>query len=198
MTIIRKIAFVTVSISAFIYLVLQTSQGQIWLNKSHQSWFGEPTKEASATSSNAHKEDALTDSFMQFLKDSEQAKKMAELELQLNDMRTVIADITAGMHELTALNITLHEQNQLLDNAQRQTLLADNTLAKEFAQPTKFQQTNALPLQFDEPQNAPVEQTVASSKSSKTDARQRQLEQQARLQEVVQRMELTALQAISR
>ena len=45
---------------------------------------------------------------------------------------------------------------------------------------------------------APVGKTVTIDAPNKFEARQRQLEQQARLREVVQQMELTALQAISR
>jgi hypothetical protein len=67
-----------------------------------------------------------------------------------------------------------------------------------FAAPPKFQVTSTTLAVHDKQQNGPVVQTLASSQSRKADARMRQLEHQARLQEVVQQMESMALQAISR
>jgi hypothetical protein len=165
MTIMRKVAFIAVSISALIYLVLQTSQGQLWLSKSQQSLLGEGTKETEFVVSNAPKQhapkrDALIDSFTQFLNNSKHATQIAELEIQLKHMQTDIVEMAAAMQQLTALKNTLPEKKKMLGNAQIQTL--------------------------------------ASSQSRKADARMRQLEHQARLQEVVQQMESMALQAISR
>jgi hypothetical protein len=161
MTIMRKIGFIAVSISAFIYLVLQTSQGQLWLSKTQQSLLGEETKETAFVASNAPKQDALIDSFTQFLNNSKHATQISELEIQLKHMQTKIVEMAAAMQQLTAL-------------------------------------TSTDPAVHDKQQIAPVVQPLASSQSRKADARLRQLEHQARLQEVVQRMELTALQAISR
>jgi hypothetical protein len=161
MTIMRKIGFIAVSISAFIYLVLQTSQGQLWLSKTQQSLLGEETKETAFVASNAPKQDALIDSFTQFLNNSKHATQISELEIQLKHMQTKIVEMAAAMQQLTAL-------------------------------------TSTDPAVHDKQQIAPVVQPLASSQSRKADSRLRQLEHQARLQEVVQRMELTALQAISR
>jgi hypothetical protein len=166
MTIMRKIGFIAVSISAFIYLVLQTSQGQLWLSKTQQSLLGEATKETGLVASNAPIQDgpikdAPIDSFTQFLNNSKHATQISELEIQLKHMQTDIVEMAAAMQQLTALKST-------------------------------------EPAVHDKQQIAPVVQPLASSQSRKADARLRQLEHQARLQEVVQRMELTALQAISR
>jgi hypothetical protein len=197
MTIIRKIVFITFSISAFIYLVLQTSHGQLWLGQTHQAMFGESTKDVQVATSNEPK-DALIHSFTQLIKNSGHAEQILELQTQLSDMQTAIADMMIVMQKLTALNATLHEKNQLLGNAQIQTSQDNNISTEGISPSTMVQRPRALVSVFDNQQNAPVQQAVASSKPNKADARLRQLEHQARLQEVVQRMELTALQAISR
>lgn len=198
MTIMRKIAFIAVSISAFIYLVLQTDQGQLWLSKTQQSLLGAATKQTRLGSSNAPKQDELIDSFTQFLNNSKQATQISELEIQLKHMQTDIVKMTAAMQQLTALKNTSPEQKKMLGNAQIQTLQDNDTSVNVFAAPPKFQATSTTLAVHDKQQNALVVKTPASSKSRKADARMRQLEHQARLQEVVQRMELTALQAISR
>jgi TolA-binding protein len=168
MTIMRKIVFIIFSISAFIYLVLQTSHGQLWLSHTH---FGESTKDRQVDSPREPKEDALIDSFTQFLQNSKHAEQISALEIQLNDMQTSIANMSIAMQEVTTLNATLHEKSQLLGKLQKSP---ENNILIKMVSPS------------------------TSSKASKADARMRQLEHQARLQEVVQRMELTALQAISR
>jgi hypothetical protein len=203
MTIMRKIAFIAVSISALIYLVLQTSQGQLWLSKSQQSLLGEGTKETEFVVSNAPKQhapkrDALIDSFTQFLNNSKHATQIAELEIQLKHMQTDIVEMAAAMQQLTALKNTLPEKKKMLGNAQIQTLQDNDTSVNVFAAPPKFQVTSTTLAVHDKQQNGPVVQTLASSQSRKADARMRQLEHQARLQEVVQQMESMALQAISR
>ncbi|PKI02240.1 hypothetical protein [Glaciecola sp. 33A] len=203
MTIMRKVAFIAVSISALIYLVLQTSQGQLWLSKSQQSLLGEGTKETEFVVSNAPKQhapkrDALIDSFTQFLNNSKHATQIAELEIQLKHMQTDIVEMAAAMQQLTALKNTLPEKKKMLGNAQIQTLQDNDTSVNVFAAPPKFQVTSTTLAVHDKQQNGPVVQTLASSQSRKADARMRQLEHQARLQEVVQQMESMALQAISR
>ncbi|GAC29379.1 hypothetical protein [Brumicola pallidula] len=218
MTIMRKITFITVSISAFIYLVLKTSQGQLWLSETQQSLLSKPTKEADVVSLNAPKQDALkqdalkqdapkqaaakqgalTDSFTQFLNNSEHAAQILELEIQLKHMQNDIVEMASAIQQLTALKTTLPEQKKMLGNAQIQTLQDNDTSVNVFAAPPKFQATSTDPVVYDKQQSTPAAQTRASSQSRKADARLRQLQHQARLQEVVQRMELTALQAISR
>jgi hypothetical protein len=218
MTIMRKITFITVSISAFIYLVLKTSQGQLWLSETQQSLLSKPTKEADVVSLNALKQDApkqdapkqdapkqdaakqgaLTDSFTQFLNNSEHAAQILELEIQLKHMQNDIVEMASAIQQLTALKTTLPEQKKMLGNAQIQTLQDNDTSVNVFAAPPKFQATSTDPVVYDKQQSTPAAQTRASSQSRKADARLRQLQHQARLQEVVQRMELTALQAISR
>jgi hypothetical protein len=228
MTIMRKITFITVSISAFIYLVLKTSQGQLWLSETQQSLLSKPTKEADVVSLNAPKQDALkqdalkqdalkqdalkqdapkqaaakqgalTDSFTQFLNNSEHAAQILELEIQLKHMQNDIVEMASAIQQLTALKTTLPEQKKMLGNAQIQTLQDNDTSVNVFAAPPKFQATSTDPVVYDKQQSTPAAQTRASSQSRKADARLRQLQHQASLQEVVQRMELTALQAISR
>nr|WP_297347549.1 hypothetical protein [uncultured Glaciecola sp.] len=193
MIIIRKIVFITFSISAFIYLVLQTSHGQLWLSQTQQTLFGEPTKDIRVASLKDP-----NDSFTQLLKNSEHAKQILKLETQLYDMQTAIDEVMIAMQELTALNEKLHRENQLLGNVQTQNSQENSGSAQLISPPTTFQQARTSASVFDNQQNMAVQQTVKSSKPSKADVRLRQLEHQARLEEVVQRMELTALQAISR
>jgi hypothetical protein len=197
MIIIRKIVFITFSISAFIYLVLQTSHGQLWLSQTQQTLFGEHTKDIRVASLK-DPNDALNDSFTQLLKNSEHAKQILKLETQLYDMQNAIAEVMIAMQELTALNEKLHRENQLLANVQTQNSQENSGSAQLTSPPTTFQKPRTSASVFNNQQDMAVQQTVASSKPSKAEVRLRQLEHQARLQEVVQRMELTALQAISR
>jgi len=182
---IRNLAFILVSISALVYLVLQTSQGQRWLIQTQASEHTESVLKEHGDNLNKLKTAALNEALNRTSKSTEQDEQIKQLKNQLTVMSHDIAKLNQAMQEITEL------KNALAERTQEPESLA------VFSHPDKPL------LQRDKPAEetqflAPVGQTVTIAAEDKLDTRQRQLEQQARLREVVQQMELTALQAINR
>lgn len=196
MTSIRKIAFVIFSVSAFIYLVLQTSYGQQWLNNTKHSLLAEPVTAEQLKMERMKAEHLLQNTFAKMMNDSEQAKQLQLLQSQLEETQKQFSELSALIRE----SAYLHEADA------RTMEKSDTSMIKQDQDSTKQQMATGLastvsavtPVSGDNGSLAAVPTQKASQTQSQTDVRQRQLAHQARLQEVVQRMELTALQAISR
>ncbi|WP_412973145.1 hypothetical protein [Glaciecola sp. MF2-115] len=196
MTSIRKIAFVIFSVSAFIYLVLQTSYGQQWLNKTKHSLIAEPVTSEQLKMERMKAEHLLQNTFAKMMNDSQQAKQLQLLQSQLEETQKQFSELSALIRE-----------SAYLDQVEGRTIeKSDTSMIKQDQDSTKQQMATGFastvsavtPVSGDNGSLAAVPTEKASQSQSQTDVRQRLLAHQARLQEVVQRMELTALQAISR
>ena len=184
---IRNLLFVIISISALVYLVLQSNQGQRWLLQNQQPKLIEPAMQEQRD--NFHKLEAETrsDSFNPTAKSNEQDEQIKQLKKQITVMHNDISQLNQRIQEIVLLKNALakHTQERESESA------SDTSIPKQ----QLIQEDKAgEDVQF----LAPVGQRVTIEVPNKLEARQRQLEQQARLREVVQQMELTALQAISR
>lgn len=195
MTFLRKIAFVTFSIAAFVYLVLQTTQGQRWLNETRTSLFSaDPPPEL--LTFDVTTDQMLSDKFQQLLSNSSHISELQNLQNQLQQMQSNIADLRAELSrvrdgdELAAVAVSnVVTASPIAINLQKSARGLEQVKVKVKEQRMQKQQVQE--------QGQQIAQTPTFTRKH-TDSRQRQLEQQAKLQEVVQRMELTALQAISR
>ena len=213
MTSIRKLAFVVFSVSAFIYLVLQTAHGQHWLNKTKASL---STKAMSAesmstetliaermTAERIKNEGLLKDTFAQMLNGSEQAKQLMLLQRQVEETQKQYSELTALLHSLQAQSDD--SQDTQTHSAETQNILAQET-ANEMQTSTSHSEQHSTNIvvvpdavaSMSRGNISSIAAPLQKSQQTQTDAKQRLLAQQARLQEVVQRMEMTALQAISR
>jgi hypothetical protein len=182
---IRNLVFIIVSISALVYLILQSSQGQRWLLQTQQPELIEPVMQEQRDNVNKLKAETRIDSFNMTVKSNEQDEQIKQLKTQLTDMSNDISKLNQAMQEIMLLKNMLAERTQ-----ERESSPVFNDPKKQLIREDKTTEG----VQF----LAPAGQTVTIEASNKLDARQRQLEQQARLREVVQQMELTALQAINR
>jgi len=186
MSSIRKLVFIVISISALVYLVLQSSHGQRWLLQAQHSEPEIPQEIANIEKLRAQTVDAsLSDSIDSSTQSEELSEQINQLNIQLTDMNSELTELKQAMQELVVLKNTVIEPSQAIN---AQTTL-DNS--KQLA----FQNDGVI---VGAQRLAAVEQTVSIAKPNKTEARQQQLAQQAKLREVVQRMEVTALQAVSR
>ncbi|AEP29640.1 hypothetical protein [Brumicola nitratireducens] len=184
---IRNLLFIIVSISALVYLVLQSSHGQRWLLQSQQPKLIEPALQEQRDNLHKLKAETLSDSLNKTAKSNEQDEQIKQLKNQISIMHKDISELNQKIQEIVISKNALPEHIQervgestpFVSNPKEQHIQEDKT---------------AEDLQF----LAPVGKTVTIEAPNKLEARQRQLEQQARLREVVQQMELTALQAISR
>lgn len=189
MSSIRNVVFIIISISALVYLVLQSSHGQRWLLQAQQSEHTEseiPQEMAKLEKLRAKTVDnSFSDLFDSSTKVKELSEQIKQLNIQLTDTDNDLAELKQAMQQLVALENKAIKPSQeiksqaTLDNAKKPSLQKDESLLGVHSR-------------------SPVEQTVSITKPNKTEARQQQLAQQAKLREVVQRMELTALQAVSR
>ncbi len=190
---IRNLLFVIISISALVYLVLQSSQGQRWLLQNQQPKLIEPAMQEQRD--NFHQLEAKTrsDSINLTAKSNEQDEQIKQLEKQITAMNNDISRLNQKVQEIVILKNALpkHTQEQESESKnENETATVASIQKEQLIQEDKAGED----MQF----LAPVGQTVTIEVPNKFEARQRQLEQQARLREVVQQMELTALQAISR
>ncbi len=191
MSSIRKLVFIVISIAALVYLVLQSSQGERWLLQAQQPEHTESEipQEIAKLEKLIEKtvENSYSDSFDSSTKVIELSEQIKQLNIQLTDTNNDLAELKQAMQQLVLLKNTAIKPSQeinsqgTLENAKKPSLQKDESLVLIGAQ-----------------SRSPIEQTVSITKPNKTEARQQQLAQQAKLREVVQRMELTALQAVSR
>lgn len=177
MTTIRKMSFVLLSVSAFIYLVTQSSSGQ--------QWMGDIAKLFTADTQEVQQQGA-----QQQAQQEEQATKQQDSSKQYERIEQLESQV-ASLHDLT--QTMRNNLRQLQDEfdvlATKQTdLVLPTTKASEQADATVSEASMSSSPPVKDLFNIPAQQ----------DGRQRQLAHQARLQDVVQRMELTALKALTR
>lgn len=200
MTLIRKSLFTLLSAAALVYLVLQTVQGQQWLSHTKQWVFAEPAL--------ANKQADVSASMLALLRSDigELRQKMQTVSAEMQNMQVHVRNLTTE-NEMLMRQLAESEKGKV-------TLQAANKIN---SQNPKFSDVGSLPIKSDSSfakstnvqalpeMNAPLYDNSSKSTNEQVqqgnqnvDARQKQREQQARLQDVVQRMELTALQAITR
>lgn len=186
---IRNFLFIIFSISALVYLVLQSSQGQRWLLQEQQPKLMEPAMQEQLDNLNKLKAETRSDSSNKTAKSNEQDEQIEQLKNQITIMSNDISQLNQKIQEIVLLKNALPEQTQERESESESTPVVSHPKEQLFQQGNTAENAQFL---------APVGQTVIIEATNKSEARQRQLEQQARLREVVQQMELTALQAISR
>ncbi|MFT6700177.1 MAG: hypothetical protein ACJAUM_000020 [Pseudomonadales bacterium] len=209
MTIIRKVAFISLSVSAFVYLILQTSHGQQWLDSAAQLFSTQTSMIEQRAANTVPMQDNI----------NAQGELIKQLEIQIGSLTSVAQTMSKNVNNLqlefgvlsekyealvmkNGASVGLIEHNgighDLLINPLSQinaALLIDESIETKAA----FNQESINNASSDQSRKRVSTLTLSNTKSlDKNERRQHHLSRQARLQDVVQKMELTALQALTK
>ncbi len=213
MTIIRKVAFILLSVSAFVYLILQTSHGQQWLGSTAQL-FSIQTSMIEQRPANTVLMQDNTNAQGELIKELEiqigsltsaaqmMSKDVKNLQLEFDDLSekyealVMKNGVSVGLIEPDGIgpDLLIHPLARI-----KPALLIDESIETKAAFNQASINNTSSDQSGDQSRRRVSALTLSNTKSlDKKESRQRHLSQQARLQDVVQKMELTALQALTK